>query len=147
MNTGLDTGKKAPHQTDGTVLDQESTVWLETPVLRFVDVAQGQSKIEPIVFRSMGAAPAELAVTIPPLAPFSLVVSPRSPFSSSFGPFSPIDGFEADSDGETRTELWIRYDATSVMATDVGAVTVRDNVSGREWRIELDGTGTLAHPI
>ena len=47
---------------------------------------------------------------------------------------------------ETSAELWIRYDATSSMASDFGQITVAHAGSGRQWTVELDGRGPLAKP-
>ncbi|MGH1487900.1 MAG: hypothetical protein ACRBK7_00650 [Acidimicrobiales bacterium] len=150
MSTGLDTSAEAETQA-ATILG--GAVWLETPVLRFVDVAEGGSKVQAIVFRGFGYSHLEMVVVIPPLAPFSVTQSPRSPF---FGRRSDDAGLSPTSvTGTTPTEaaldeisaeLWIRYDATSSMASDVGQVTVVHADSGRQWTVELDGSGPLAKP-
>lgn len=137
--TGLDTHANPESGSDSSA----AAVWLETPVLRIVDVAHGRSGVEAIIFRGIGTEPLEIDVVIPPLAPFSVAPSPDARFSSR-QEIPGVVNVDSGVAGEVRAELWIRYDATSAMAYDLGQVTFRHRSSGQQWRVELEGVGRLA---
>ncbi len=106
---------------------------LETPVIRFADVPAGHAQSQAIVVSTGGAGPIELEVIAPPLAPFSVVER--------------LGGDRSRPDADRATaKIWIRYDANSPMATDSGRVTVADRMTGLQWTVALDGSGSLATP-
>lgn len=111
---------------------------LATPVLRFTDVPSGSSKIAAVVVRATAHEPITLEVLTPPLAPFS-VIERRSQDA--------LEGQVADAvPGTTGLRLhhvWIRYDATSPMASDSGRIVVWSPKTGDQWTVQLEGSGRL----
>lgn len=103
--------------------------------LLFDRVPWGHSKTVPLTIGNDAGVDHDLEVVSPPLAPFSVVE--RRP-ANRVRP----DGRRAF--GHRTKTLWIRYDATSAMASDVGRVVVGDPIAGRTWTVTLRGSGELA---
>lgn len=102
--------------------------------LLFLGVRYGESCSLPLSVRDQSGLPHGLEVVVPPLAPFSVVerrlasrVRPDGRWGSGLA-----------------TKLWIRYDATSPMATDAGRMMVRDPETGAAWTVQLHGSSELA---
>lgn len=102
--------------------------------LRFSGVRYGDSHALPLSLQDQSGLPHGLEIVVPPLAPFSVV---ERRLANRVRP----DGRWA---GDLATKLWIRYDATSPMATDVGRMIVRDPSTATCWTVQLHGSSELA---
>jgi hypothetical protein len=103
-------------------------------VLRFSGVRYGDSCALPLSLQDQSGLPHGLEVAVPPLAPFSVVETRLANRVRPDGRWS----------GDLATKLWIRYDATSPMATDDGRMVVRDPETGTTWTVQLSGSSELA---
>ena len=127
MDFGVDT---RPDRSGSTAQDESQ----DQHVLRFSGVRYGDSCALPLSLQDQSGLPHGLEVVVPPLAPFSVAETRLANRVRPDGRWS----------GDLATKLWIRYDATSPMATDDGRLVVRDPETGTAWIVKLSGSSELA---
>jgi hypothetical protein len=112
-------------------------VTLDTPVINFIDVPEGETRLGAAVFNLIACEPVHFTVVSgptvtsgPPATEFNLFISPIPP---------------ADPKVDKKGRVWLTYQGTGDGDTATGTVTIRCEETGEEFSIDITAN-TIGRP-